>query len=202
MSTLVIYCHPAPQSFNRAVLRAVLDRLEVAGEPHELIDLYADGFDPALSASELAGYGEGLVRDPLVTRYQQMLGRADRLELVFPIWWNDAPAMLRGFVDKVMLSGFSWHPTGSGLAGDLGFIRSADLWTTSAEPTEHLELAVRSSFIEGTLAQLGIGAAPAAFDGAVPAACPTRRWHNFGLIDPSTPAQRAAWLEEIRSFQE
>lgn len=202
MRTLVIYCHPWKGSFNHAVLEAVLRRLERSGGDYDVIDLYADGFDPALSADELAHYNEGVALDPLVSRYQRLVAAADRLEIVCPIWWNDIPTMLRGFVDKVMLVGFSWQATGKGLLGTLTHVRTCDIWTTSAEPTEHLELAIRSSFVEGTLAQLGIGGLPDAGDGAssVPAPAPTRRWHNFGLIDASTPESRSAWLREVEGL--
>ena len=215
MRTLVVYCHPYGDSFCHAVLEAVLARLGREGTAHDAIDLYADGFEPALSAPELARYNEGVALDELVGRYQRLVAAADRLEIVCPIWWNDVPAMLRGFFDKVMLVGFSWQATGRGLLGTLTGIRSCDLWTTSAEPTEHLELALRSSFIEGTLAQLGIGGLPtkaatgpstvtggepAATGPSVPAATPQRRWHNFGLIDASTPESRAAWLREVEGL--
>ena len=193
MDTLVVYCHPWEGSLNHAVLEALCRRLAREGESFEVIDLYADGFDPALSREELAGYSSGTVLDPLVERYQALVAQASRLVFVTPIWWNDVPAMLRGFIDKVMLAGFSWEATGSGLLGTLTHIKSCDLFTTSAEPTEHLEAALTSSFIEGTLAQLGIGGL-----GAERAA--NRRWHNFGLIDASTPEQRAAWLAEVEGL--
>ena len=177
MQTLVIYCHPWEGSFNHAVLEAVERRLEHEGAGYQVIDLYADGFVPALSREELAGYNEGRVLDSLVERYQKLVAAAERLVIVTPIWWNDVPAMLRGFVDH---------------------IASCDLYTTSAEPTEHLELALRSSFIEGTLAQLGIGGLPE--QGAdVTKPTSNRRWHNFGLMDASAPAQREAWLRAIES---
>lgn len=204
MHTLIIYCHPWEGSFNHAVLEALVARLEREGKSYELIDLYADGFEPAMSVTELAGYGAGAVHDLLVERYQKLVAEAQNLAIVCPIWWNDVPAMLRGFFDKVMLIGFSWEATGAGLRGTLEHLASCDLYTTSAEPTEHLEAAIRSSFIEGTLAQLGIGGLPErrpgnAADGApeLPRAVPARRWHNFGSIDLSTPEQRAAWLAQI-----
>ena len=200
MHALVIYCHPWEGSFNHAVLEALVRRLEREGKTHEVIDLYADGFEPALSREELAGYGEGRATDPLVARYQRLIAEAEHLAIVCPIWWNDVPTMLRGFIDKVMLVGFSWEGTGKGLVGTLTGIGSVDLYTTSAEPTEHLELALRSSFIEGTLAQLGIGGLPAADAPAVPVATPNRRWHNFGLMDASTPERREAWLREVEGL--
>lgn len=208
MDTLIIYCHPWDGGFNHAVLRALCRRLSREGKSHEVIDLYADGFEPALAREELAGYGAGRALDPLVERYQKLVAEAEHLEIVTPIWWNDVPAMLRGFFDKVMLVGFAWEATGSGLLGTLTHIKDVDIWTTSAEPTEHLELALRSSFIEGTLAQLGIGGLPVKGEGAeaaapapqVPAATPNRRWHNFGLMDASTPERREAWLREVEGL--
>ena len=193
MHTLVIYCHPWDGGFNHAVLRALVRRLEREEGGCDVIDLYADGFEPALSREELAGYGAGRVVDPLVERYQRLVGQAERLAIVTPIWWNDVPAMLRGFFDKVMLVGFSWEATGHGLLGKLTGIREVDLYTTSAEPTEHLERALRSSFIEGTLAQLGMGGLGSENAG-------NRRWHNFGLMDASTPERREAWLREVEGL--
>lgn len=193
MHTLVIYCHPWDGGFNHSVLEALLRRLDREGKSHEVIDLYADGFEPALSREELAVYSEGRVLDQLVQRYQELVAQAEHLAIVTPIWWNDVPAMLRGFFDRVMLVGFSWEATGSGLLGKLTAIRDVDLYTTSAEPTEHLETALRSSFVEGTLAQLGIGGLGAGNAG-------NRRWHNFGLMDASTAEQREAWLREVEGL--
>lgn len=190
MKTLVVYCHPWEKSFNHAVLEARVRRLEREGDDYEVIDLYADGFEPALSRMELARYAQGVACDPKVERYQRLVAEAQRLEIVCPVWWNDVPAMLRGFFDKVMLVGFSWTATGSGLLGTLTRIERCELWTTSAEPTEHLRTAIESSFVEGTLAQLGIG-------GLGHENARNRRWHNFGLIDASTPETRAAWLAEV-----
>ena len=193
MHTLVIYCHPWDGGFNHSVLEALLRRLDREGKSHEVIDLYADGFEPVLSREELAVYSEGRVLDELVQRYQELVAQAEHLAIVTPIWWNDVPAMLRGFFDRVMLVGFSWEATGSGLLGKLTAIRDVDLYTTSAEPTEHLETALRSSFVEGTLAQLGIGGLGAENAG-------NRRWHNFGLMDASTAGQREAWLREVEGL--
>ena len=181
--TLIVYCHPYELSFNHAVLTAVEEGLDRAGRSFEVADLYADGFNPAISAPELALYNEGGHTDPLVARYQDQLACCQNLVFVSPIWWNDVPAMLRGWFDKVMLVGFSWDATGQGLLGTLGrFVRRADVFTTSAESTEHLRAALTSSFVDGTLAQLGIA---------------ERSWHNFGGMDQSTVEGREAWLAQV-----
>lgn len=183
IDTLVVYCHPYEGSLCHAVLLAACRGLEAAGRSYRVVDLYEDGFDPALRAVDLATYMRGTSSDPLVARYQDLLGRSRHLVLVAPIWWNDLPAMLKGWVDKVMLVGFSWEATGHGLHGTLGDrVRSVDLLSTSAAPTAQLEPAVRPCVLEATFAQLGI---------------PERRWHNFGGMDQSTQAQREAWLGRV-----
>lgn len=183
IDTLIVYCHPYEMSLSAAVLTAVEAGLDRAGRSFEVCDLYADGFDPVLRAPDLALYGEGGTNDELVRRYQGQLSRARHLVLVAPVWWNDIPAMLKGWIDKVMLVGFSWEATGHGLSGTLGrVIESVDVFTTSAEPTEHLRAAIMATLMDGTFAQLGVE---------------RRSWHNFGGIDLSTPEDRKGWLAEV-----
>lgn len=183
IDTLIVYCHPYEMSLSAAVLTAVEAGLDRVGRSFEVCDLYADGFDPVLRAPDLALYGEGGTNDELVRRYQGQLSRARHLVLVAPVWWNDIPAMLKGWIDKVMLVGFSWEATGHGLSGTLGrVIESVDVFTTSAEPTEHLRAAIMATLMDGTFAQLGVE---------------RRSWHNFGGIDQSTPEDRKDWLAEV-----
>lgn len=183
IDTLIVYCHPYEMSLSAAVLTAVEAGLDRAGRTFEVCDLHSDGFDPVLRAPDLTLYGEGGTNDELARRYQDQLSRARHLVLVAPIWWNDIPAMLKGWIDKVMLVGFSWEATGHGLSGTLGrMIESVDVFTTSAEPTEHLRAAIEATHMDGTFAQLGVE---------------RRSWHNFGGIDLSTPEDRRAWLGKV-----
>lgn len=183
IDTLIVYCHPYEMSLSAAVLTAVEAGLDRAGRSFEVCDLYADGFDPVLRAPDLALYGEGGTNDELVRRYQGQLSRARHLVLVAPVWWNDIPAMLKGWIDKVMLVGFSWEATGHGLSGTLGrMIESVNVFTSSVEPTERLRAAFEATLMDGTFAQLGIE---------------HRAWHNFDGIDQSTPEDRKDWLAEV-----
>ena len=186
LDALVVYCHPWEGSFNHAIMEAACRGLVRAGLSYEVCDLYADGFQPAMTREELAHYNEGVALDPLVVRYQDQIARARRLVIVCPVWWNDVPAMLRGWLDKVMLPGFSWDATGAGLAGKLGNIEHVDIYTTSSNPTdymrERLGNGIQGTVIDATFWQLGCGGGT---------------WHNFGGIDASTPESRAAWLEQV-----
>ncbi len=115
-----VYTHPRRDSLNRHLLSAGSGALS---EQYEVTvsDLYADGFTPALSErdlgslsgapgnlAELTGdaYARGEV-EPEVTREQERLAAAELLVLQFPLWWYGPPAMLKGWVDRVLQTGFA-----------------------------------------------------------------------------------------------
>lgn len=100
--TLVIYCHPYDGSFNHAILDTVITGLQRKNVAFQIIDLYAENFIPVYTSAELALFNTGKTLDPLVSRYQKMLKKADRLIFITPVWWNDLPGMLKGFIDKTM----------------------------------------------------------------------------------------------------
>ncbi len=133
MKTTIVYAHPYAGSFNHAVLEEVR---QAVGDCH-LIDLYADGFEPAMSEADLAMYSIGGSTDPLVARYNEYLDDTDRIVFIFPIWWYDMPAIMRGFLDKVLLSGTSYVSGNTGLY-PLRNIEKTFLFTTSSTPTESL----------------------------------------------------------------
>ncbi|MBE2999655.1 NAD(P)H-dependent oxidoreductase [Nocardiopsis sp. HNM0947] len=115
-----VYTHPRRDSLNRHLLRAGSAALS---EQYDVTvsDLYADGFDPALgerdlgslsavpgNLAELTGdaYARGEV-EPDVRREQERLAAAELLVLQFPLWWYGPPAMLKGWVDRVLQTGFA-----------------------------------------------------------------------------------------------
>jgi len=133
--TLIIYAHPYDGSFNHAILEEVKAGLEASGRPYEVIDLYADGFDPRYTAEELSLFSKGETTDPLVERYQKMIEASDSWIFVSPIWWSDVPAILKGFLDKVMKQKWAYLPSSTGVKGKLTHVRSAWAITTSTGPT-------------------------------------------------------------------
>lgn len=107
MRALVVYCHPREVSFTAAVRDTVLDRLRDAGAETRLIDLYAEGFDPVLSADEHAGYETDDNVAP-VAAHVEALRWCDTLIFVYPTWWYGQPAMLKGWLDRVLLPGVAF----------------------------------------------------------------------------------------------
>ncbi|KRL01096.1 YdeQ (NAD(P)H dehydrogenase) (quinone) [Liquorilactobacillus capillatus DSM 19910] len=141
---------------------------------------------PFYTEAELALFNTGKTLDPLVLRYQEMLKEADQLIFITPIWWNDLPGMLKGFIDKVMKKRFAYLPTKTGIAGQLTNIKKAYVFTTSTSPTWYLKFfcgnSINRTFVKTTLKQLGIK---------------NTVWHNLGGIDSKSPTQLQTYLATI-----
>ena len=105
---LVIYCHPRQDSMTAAVRDTVLDRLRAIGAELRLRDLYAEGFDPVLGADAHADYGDVPGNRARVADHVADLLWCDTLILVYPTWWYGLPAMLKGWMDRVLLPGVAF----------------------------------------------------------------------------------------------
>ena len=103
MRALVVYCHPGEGSFTAAVRDCVLARLAAAGAEVRLADLYAQGFQPVLSEGEWTGYLDAPANCAPVAGAVEGLRWCDTLIFVYPTWWYGLPAMLKGWLDRVML---------------------------------------------------------------------------------------------------
>lgn len=115
MRALVVYCHPRPESFTAAVRDVIIGRLEAIGAETRLLDLYQRGFDPVLSAHELDIYEDDTQNRLAATEDVEALQWCDTLIFVYPTWWYGLPAMLKGWLDRVMLPGVAFiMPTGEG----------------------------------------------------------------------------------------
>ncbi len=108
MRALVIYCHPRQGSFTEAVRDVVLAKLNTVGAEVRLRDLYAEGFDPVLSGREHEIYeDEALNRDPVASHCAD-LAWCDTLIFVYPTWWYGLPAMIKGWLDRVLVPGLAF----------------------------------------------------------------------------------------------
>ncbi len=108
MRVLAVYCHPHPGSLVAAARERAVAGLEAGGHQVRLTDLYADGFDPTMSATERRTHKEPGVAPELV-RYADDLAWAEALVLIYPTWWSGQPAMLKGWIDRVWVAGVAWE---------------------------------------------------------------------------------------------
>jgi putative NADPH-quinone reductase len=109
MRVLVLFSHPLPESFNAATHAAVIRGLRGAGHEVDDCDLYAEGFDPVLSAEERRNYHDPALNRAHVAGHVERLQRAEALVLVYPTWCFSLPAMLKGWMDRVLLPGVSFE---------------------------------------------------------------------------------------------
>ena len=132
MRALVIYCHPCPESFNAAVKDAVVETLEQAGHEVRLIDLYADGFDPVMSAEERRGYHDEGDNVLPVAGHVDAINWCEMLIFVYPTWWFGLPAMLKGWLDRVWVPHvtFAMPTETTGMEPKMQHIRKIGVVTT------------------------------------------------------------------------
>ena len=105
MNILYVYCHPLPDSFHAAIRDRALAGLARTSHNVDLLDLYAEGFDPVLSAEGRRGYHDTTVNQAGLEGTVARLRQAEGLVLQFPVWSFGAPAMLKGFVDRLFMPG-------------------------------------------------------------------------------------------------
>lgn len=132
---LVVYCHPNPDSFVAAARDRAVESLRASGADVRVNDLYADGFDPAFSASERASHLEDGT-DPSIASYADDLLWCSTVVLVYPTWWAGQPAMLKGWIDRVWVKGVAWDlPQGANrLTPKLRNVRHLVAVTTHGSP--------------------------------------------------------------------
>jgi putative NADPH-quinone reductase len=109
MRVMVIYAHPLEDSFNAALHRTVVSALRECGHEVDDCDLYAEGFNPVLSAEERRDYHDESRNQAPVAGYVQRLKAAEGLVLCHPTWCFGLPAILKGFFDRVLMPGVSFR---------------------------------------------------------------------------------------------
>ena len=133
MRALIVYAHPNPASFTAGVRDTVVARLQAAGAEIRLRDLYAEGFQPVLRATELATYADAPSNQTPVQDHCDDLAWADTLIFIYPTWWYGLPAILKGWLDRVFLPGTAFlmpaTPTGPVRPG-LRHIKRLAVFTT------------------------------------------------------------------------
>lgn len=185
--TTIIYAHPYEKSFNHAIFERVKALLDARNEQYRVIDLYVEGFNPVYTKEELALFNQGKALDPQVQQYQQALVDSRRLIFIFPIWWADMPAIVKGFLDKVLLKTFAYVETPLGLKGLLDFDEVLVI-TTSTAPTFYLKLACGNVINRAMLGHTfkGVGAKG-------------RRWVNCGKANLISDEKRQRFLDGLVS---
>lgn len=108
MKHAIILAHPKATSLCAGIARAYAQAVQALGQDALVRDLYALDFDPRLRAAELPG-ADGFSIGTDVERERAEVGDADIFVFVYPFWFNAAPAILKGYVDRVLSMGFGYN---------------------------------------------------------------------------------------------
>ncbi|MEM7487747.1 MAG: NAD(P)H-dependent oxidoreductase [Pseudomonadota bacterium] len=132
MRALIIFAHPKEDSFSGAVLSTVKARLGAAGAEVRVRDLYRSNFSPVLTSHELNIYLDEVANVEPVAQDVADLQWADTLIFIYPTWWYGLPAMLKGWLDRVLVPGvaFIMPKDGEDIRPGLTNIRKMGVFTT------------------------------------------------------------------------
>lgn len=186
----VILAHPRHGSFNHAIAAVVLQTLETQGHEINFHDLYQESFDPVLLTPELER--EAFLH-PDLERHCQEIARADGIVIIHPNWWGQPPAILKGWVDRVLRPEVAYRfeegDSGEGVPKGLLQAKAALVFNTSNTPTER-ELAVFGDPLETLWKNCIFGLC----------GVPLVVRKNFAVVVTSTDDQRQAWLEDVKEM--
>jgi NAD(P)H dehydrogenase (quinone) len=144
MHVFIVYCHPSPVSFTHSLLQMFIRGLQEAGHTYEVSDLYKMNYRPDMNEAEYfreSGRDSGRSVPGDVRREQEKIGRADALVFIYPVWWSDCPAKLKGWFDRVYTLGYAYvkkdreHTTFANFAR----IKRALVICTAGHTVDHLE---------------------------------------------------------------
>jgi putative NADPH-quinone reductase len=188
MRALVVYAHPAPESLSRALYDTATAALRAAGHEVEAVDLYAEGFRATMSADERVAYeGDQAVRSPDVARHAALVRWADTLVFVYPTWWMSLPAIMKGWLERVLVPGVALHlDDRNRVTSDLRHVRRVVGITTYGASWRYVKLmhdAGRRTLLRAL---------------AMICRRPCRRtWLALYSVDTSGPAERARFIAKV-----
>jgi len=114
MKTLVIIASHNKTSFNNAIKDTIVKFLDNNGHAYDIRDLYDMKFNPVLTANDFENLHKGTLPEDILLE-QKLLSEAEKLIIIYPIWWTNMPAILKGYFDRVLLYGFAYKFDNTGL---------------------------------------------------------------------------------------
>ncbi|HEY5910726.1 MAG TPA: NAD(P)H-dependent oxidoreductase [Verrucomicrobiae bacterium] len=190
MNILIVLAHPDPGSFNHALAHAMRDELCARGACVVFHDLCAEGFEPLLTKQEIP---QSAPVPPQVEQHCADLQAADGIIIVHPNWWGQPPAILKGWVDRVVRPGVAYRfdegDNGEGIPIGLLKARAALVINTSNTPD-----AREQSAFGDPLERI--------WRDCIFHLCGVRNFQRrmFNVIVTSTPEQRRTWIDEARQL--
>ncbi|MCY1396086.1 hypothetical protein D3C76_676600 [compost metagenome] len=183
---LMIYGTPKSISLGHALGEAYAQGARSGGHVVRALRLAELKFDPVLHS----GYEQSQPLEPDLLEAQRQIHWAEHLVFVYPIWWGGLPALLKGFLDRVLLPGFAFKAHGrEDQANKLLLGRSADLLVTMDTSPRYFRWVygapAHKQMIRTTLGFCGIK---------------TLHLKEFAPAQSSSEAQRQQWLHQTEAL--
>jgi NAD(P)H dehydrogenase (quinone) len=188
MRVSVILAHPNSQSFNHAIAQVACAELKQNGHEVFFHDLYAEKFDPILPMDEILQ--EASVPKEVEAHCQEIF-RADGIIIIHPNWWGQPPAILKGWMDRVIRPGIAYQfmegDKGEGVPIGLLKAKIACVFNTSNTTMER-EARVFGDPLETLWKNCVFGL------------CGVKTFYRetFSIVVTSTIEQRQEWLTKVR----
>jgi len=186
MDISVILAHPDKGSFNHAIADTVLSTLRENGHNVSFHDLYSEGFEPLLPSAEIPRQAE---LPSLVKLHCSEIASADGIVIVHPNWWGQPPAILKGWVDRVIRPGVAYEflEGDSGEGAPVGLLKAgaALVFNTSNTPADR-ELSVFGDPLETIWKNCVFGLC----------GVEVFKRRTFSVVVTSSLEERKAWLAE------
>lgn len=188
MSISIILAHPRRTSFSHAIAAAAAEHLRAKCFQVNFHDLYAEDFDPILDEEEATTWRSD---DPLVEQHCAEIADANGIVIVHPNWWGQPPAILKGWVDRVLRPGvaYDWGANDRGEGVPVGLLRAqaALVFNTANTPHER-EAAVFGNPLDLLWRDCIFGL------------CGVTRYKRrvYSVVATSDASDRAAWLDDVQ----
>jgi NAD(P)H dehydrogenase (quinone) len=187
MKISVILAHPTAGSFNHAIALKAVKALKQNGHNVFFHDLYQERFDPLLTSGEIS---RDAPLPPEVQSHCLEIAEADGIVIIHPNWWGQPPAILKGWVDRVIRPGIAYEflegDKGEGIPKGLLKARSALVFNTS-NTTEERERNIFADPLETLWKNCVFGL------------CGVENVYRkvFRIVVTSSAGERAQWLQEV-----
>ncbi len=147
-----------PGSFIQGLHDTFNMALEAGNHQATTINLYAEGFDPVMKGEDFNPFF-GKPVSPEIAAIHELLGKTDILTFFYPVWWNDMPAIMKGWIDRVFVKDFAYEILPEGARGILAIkkvLLVCTLGNKKEEVDPALEEAMRVKERDGVFTYSGI----------------------------------------------
>lgn len=106
MKILIILAHPDPESFNHAIASTAIETLKSHNHDIMFHDLYKEKFDPLMPSEEIS---KDAFLPPEIKKHCNDISSADGIIIIHPNWWGQPPAILKGWIDRIIRPGVAYE---------------------------------------------------------------------------------------------